>query len=338
MSLLALLAGSAAGPATPKPPLLNDDSTLNAQGYTWPASAPYNPSTYLQVITPDGTGAVVHPDVIDMQGRTPTGTWQGFRFWMCVTPYWNSNYWLENPTILCSNNGIDWFPPAGDTNRYLYTAGIVVPTGQAPALSDNDLTYDPDTDGLVMVFREHASYTPYREVLFAVRSPDGKTWGAPTPIFDTVSAGSSVHELSPAVVRRNAGDWLMFTCDDGTLKRRTATDPLGTWSAASNCTLSGSPANPWHQDVILDTTSGHLYGLLNYQWNLCPAKSTDGGLTWTVGAAVISSRTGQWDQQVYRGTLQPKGANAFRIWYSANGPQNWRMGYTEVPRSLWATL
>lgn len=340
MTLLHLLASAGTeGATTPPPPVPADDSSINTQGYTWPAAAPYNPATYLATPTPDGSGAVVHPDVVDMRLHTASGRWRGFRFWLAITPYWNSNYGVENPNLRVSDNGIDWYAHPDDTIRDLYTGGIIVPAGQAPSLSDTDLVYDADTDSVVLVFREYAGYTPYREVIFAVRSTDGTTWSTPTPIVDTVSSPSSRVELSPAMVRRGPGDWLLFTGNDGQLRRRTATDPVGAWSAPVPCTLTGpgSGVSPWHHDIIHDAATGHLYGLLNNN-DLRPAVSVDGGLTWTVGPPFIASRSGLWDAQVYRGTIQPKGASSMRVWYSANGSQNWRAGYTEVPRALWSSL
>ena len=39
---------------------------------------------------------------------------------------------------------------------------------------------------------------------------------------------------------------------------------------------------------------------------------------------------------LYRAQFQPhENGTHFRVWYSSNGPSSWRIGYTQVPRSLW---
>ena len=44
-----------------------------------------------------------------------------------------------------------------------------------------------------------------------------------------------------------------------------------------------------------------------------------------------------WDSgELYRTTFtRHENGTHFRVWYSANGPESWRTGYTELPRSLW---
>src|SRR5439155_20610297 len=60
------------------------------------AHAP-NPDT---TPTYDGTGQVVEPDVI----HVPRG-WNGYEYWMAVTPYPCGDESLENPSILVSHDG-----------------------------------------------------------------------------------------------------------------------------------------------------------------------------------------------------------------------------------------
>ena len=52
-----------------------------------------------------------HPDVLYF----PEG-WNGWRYWMSHTPYPNTDIAYENPSIVVSNDGINWFEPDGIIN------------------------------------------------------------------------------------------------------------------------------------------------------------------------------------------------------------------------------
>ena len=76
---------------------------------TWSA----NTHTPLTTPTYDASGEATHPGVYD----AGTGqTWNGYRYWMVMTPYPNSDATKENPSILASADGTTWVVPAGLTN------------------------------------------------------------------------------------------------------------------------------------------------------------------------------------------------------------------------------
>jgi len=59
-----------------------------------------NAPTWQNTPTYDGSGQVVNPDVVYF----PSG-WHGYKYWLAMTPYPNSNDDYENPSILVSNDG-----------------------------------------------------------------------------------------------------------------------------------------------------------------------------------------------------------------------------------------
>ena len=65
------------------------------------------------LVTPtyDGSGQVVHPDVVYVPGG-----WNGYEYWMGMTPYPNSNNSYENPSVLASNDNLTWVVPPGVIN------------------------------------------------------------------------------------------------------------------------------------------------------------------------------------------------------------------------------
>ena len=72
-----------------------------------------NAATPLTLSTYDGSGQVVHPSVLDFgQGLVKPGStsWNGYRYWMAITPFPNGNSDHENPCLYASNDyrgGID---------------------------------------------------------------------------------------------------------------------------------------------------------------------------------------------------------------------------------------
>lgn len=297
-----------------------------------PTEAPWNPDTYLHTPTPDGTGSTVHPSVVDFgSGRK----WRGWRYWMAHTPYYLSNDALENPCILVSNDARTWVEPAGITNP-IYPEP---PNGRFN--SDVDLEYDPRSDELVLLYREKQQ-NEEQEALLA-RSPDGVTWPARADWFKWVRPGTGDYNqlLSPTIIRRGEGDWWVFAIRKGpsTLVRYTAPSPEGPWSAMETCI--GFATRPWHLDIIWDGAKflaivDRLYGAGD---GLTLGTSID-GYAWTFNnTPVIVPRPGTWDEtQTYRAThtLHENGTH-MRVWYSASGPSSYRVGYTELPLTLWPT-
>ena len=75
------------------------------------ASVDMNAPAPLVTPTYDGSGQVVHPDVVHVPGG-----WNGYEYWMGMTPYPNSNDDFENPSVLASNDNVTWVVPPGVTN------------------------------------------------------------------------------------------------------------------------------------------------------------------------------------------------------------------------------
>ena len=63
----------------------------------------YNGDSPLFTPTYDGSNQAVHPSVIYVKDR-----FNGFKYWMAITPYPNGNDDYENPQILVSNDGVNF--------------------------------------------------------------------------------------------------------------------------------------------------------------------------------------------------------------------------------------
>lgn len=258
-------------------------------------------------------------------------TWNGWRYWMAMTPFPSSDNDYENPSIIVSNNGLNWQEPAGITNP------IAPWPGGSGYNSDTDLVYDPVEDRLICYYRDYKPESTPQQRILARTSSDGATWSAEVELLGFQGIN---WWLSPGVVFD--GDvWRMWVVQrygsPNSIEMFTSTDPLA-WGTPADCTLSGLPPTrePWHLNVFAH--QGVLYMILNVTDLDIDASATtlhlaasSNGSDWTVSAEVIGSSASGWDRgNVYRATGYVEG-DTIRVWYSAIGGTTWGLGYTEIP-------
>lgn len=285
-------------------------------------------ATFQVTPTYDGTGQTVHPDVVFIPGG-----WNGYRYWMAMTPYPNGVDTTENPSIIASNDGETWVEPAGITNPIAKPA-----TGFWP---DPDLVFDPIKRRLYCVWLGMRS----------AWSDDGVTWTAPTVMFNALA-----NEVAPSIVKVGNAYW-MWSCqrmDVGEhkilLRKGPSLESGAGWSAPVECEFPAVPGlSPWHMDVADYTgefvtlaafctinTSGantHLY-----------AMTSPDGVVWERSEQpLIAPRPGVWDAtNIYRACLvRTSGAGGAigDVWYSARSEAGqWHIGRTELMYQDPATL
>lgn len=287
--------------------------------YAMPTVAPFNVPTPCPTPNVHGEGQAMHPSVVDFHGQ-----WNGYRFWMAMTPLTGNNEGKENPCILASNDGHSWVEPAGIVNPIEAWRGYGYH-------SDTDLEYDPDGRRLVCYWRTVVmAESGWGQRISAAWSTDGVNWSTPVTLipegthFDT-------RILSPCIVRRGPGDWWMFT------QRRDAGDMgMLVFRSPSPLSWAAPPVEvpvtiSWHAGITWDGSAFRGIGGGEL------ASSSD-GYAWSTGAPVLVSRQGMWDAYLYRATLTVMDGSTMRVWYSAHNavaPYEWRTGYTHIPRALW---
>jgi hypothetical protein len=74
------------------------------------ATAPNAPRP-LATPVPAVGAELVHPSVFHREGG-----WNGYPYWMAVTPYAHSEAETENPSLYCSLDGLTWTTPKGVAN------------------------------------------------------------------------------------------------------------------------------------------------------------------------------------------------------------------------------
>jgi hypothetical protein len=267
-----------------------------------------------RITTYEGSGQVVHPDVV----YTPPGAFA--HVWhLVLTPYPVATGSLyENPSVYYSDDGIAWTIEPGVVNPLARPR----PSSNGEALSDPALVYVSESHELWLYYR---SYTRDSDDVWVLRTPDAVHWSSP----DLVLATPSGQALSPSVVHRGPGDWLMWTvsghCGDGGshVELRRSADGLQ-WSAPQAVALDS--LSPWHVFVRWVASLGSWVLVTNVKdkpsecltSELYVAFSSD-GVTWTHGAhpwlAAGDDSLGLFTSVVYRSAFAEVG-DSLRFWYS----------------------
>lgn len=310
------------------------DSPAGGSGFQVNSATASRAANPLTTPTYDESGQAVHPDVYDAGSGN---TWNGKRYWMAMTPYPAANEALENPSILCSDDGNTWIVPAELTNP------VIPAVGGATYNSDCDILVDGAT--MWLMYRTHND-TTHDEKIYVLSSTDGVTWGEATEIL---SSTVTTAILSPAIVKVGS-TFYMYSVDatghynDNLIyfvNRRSCSTMDGTWSAPQLVSFpiythmpSGKirPTNPWHINVMY-TVDGEYFALLTtWDYKLIIGKSTDGINFKTGLSTLLTTATGGWDDNLYRSSIV-RTATGFDLWYSAQDgetPQAWQIGRTAI--------
>ena len=297
-----------------------------------PLPVPYQLRDVLTIPTYEYSGKapnnVTHPDVLDFTlvngaGGTPLGTWGGHRFWMAVTPNQEGNSQFENPCLVWSDDGKIW-SAEGIPNPL----SVVEREPDGTHNCDNDVIYDPVSDELWVYYVWEQDAQNYGQIgtsnfkpsilrrirVAATQGGTGFTYavqkdaGQGNPYTDLVTSTYHYDMQSPAVVRRDANTWLMWSnnSDQGVaptgwnnqngfveLRRSTNGTDWGEAKSLKPTLVLQNSWIPWHLDVqwipnVGADGSGEYWALIcaypkgggSNHTDLFFAKSADGEL-WT---------------------------------------------------------
>ena len=285
----------------------------------------------------DGSGQVVHPDF----AATPPGV-MGFPSHLAITPYPGGNAAYELPSLFASEAGYGWQLEAGAPNP--------VVTASGGYMSDPDLVYVPDAHELWMYYRQVTG----QNIIHLRRSPDGMQWGSDV----TVLSAPNHQIISPAVVYRGPGDWLMWSVNAGPagcaggateVELRRSSDGI-VWSPPVPVSLN-SPAglSAWHIDVQWIAPRNEFWALYNAKQRggcLTPAlflaTSPDGRNWRTLPEPVLQKGSiPAFQDAVYRSTFAYDPiADEITFWFSGarwdGHGYAWSGAVERVPRTeLW---
>ena len=313
-----------------------------------------------------------HPDVIDFAKTSKEGgKWGGYRYWMVLTPNQDGYSQYENPCLAASNDGVNWVVPNGIENPL---SGVKhEPAGTHNC--DTDLVYNPDSDELWVYYvweQDSPAGTPSNLRLIRVKE-DGNSFTITSTTDDKpyerlINSQYRYDMQSPAVVRRNANTWLMWSNNSDSnnsgngwqsqvafVELYTSTDGKN-WtnkqSLADTLVLKGADGIasyiPWHLDVQWVESQNKYWGLFcaypkggNTNRTYLLFGTSEDGKTWTTyQKPLLAPRDNKWDNNfIYRSTfIYDDASGTLQVWYSGGKSGGWRIAYTEFENFLTDTL
>lgn len=295
----------------------------------------------LNIPTYDGSNQSCHPKVLYFEKG-----WNGWKYWMVMTPYPNTNDAYENASILVSNSGSDWQVPKGLKNPL--TPLPKNSKGYREHGSDPELVYNQKDDKLELWYRYtyETNFTPdgthdSTDNIFRITSHNGIDWSQPE---DMIKWGLNKGCLSPAIIIENGiyKMWYVAYVDyNYECMYIQSTDGGVTWSDPIKTTLNPPDTYaPWHIDVVHtdkgyeivycaepknDTMEGKNGKILFYN-------VSDDGINFGQSKVILraSGSNSAWDnKQIYRSTFV-KVNGIYRLYYSAMDKKaRWHIGLSQ---------
>ncbi len=287
------------------------------------ANKPINTPTY------DGSNQAVHPKVLYFNKG-----WNGYKYWMGITPYPYGNDDFENPQTLVSNDGIN-FQFLNKNNKPLFIPEDVARGGH---YSDIHLCFS--NNYLEVYFR----YNPgnkngngpnnYESKVYVTRSLDGVNWTDKQLILDKDTLGGNYDYLSPIINYEDGRYKVWFSNYDGNLYYTETTD-WENFSKVLKCNFESISKSfkIWHQDLIKTDVgyeiviNGYFAREFNKQ-NLYYSTSRD-GINFDPLKKIMSCSTNRnaFDNGTLYRSCMLKIEDKYYLYYSAmDTKKHWRIG------------
>jgi len=192
----------------------------------------------------------MHPDVIFFENGL-----DGHYFLMAFTPYPFSRNQYENPSIVVSDNGVDFYEESEEINPV-----VAPPSGGYN--NDPDILYNPRTDSFFLYYNE--TLRPETQNIIIMTSENRIQWKRQSTVhYDLKKA--QPFTLSPTCVYSDSGYYLFYV--NASVRYRPIqyliSDDGLDWNMADIHSVEYSfPSNlmPWHIDVFGET--GNYYMLV----------------------------------------------------------------------------
>lgn len=283
----------------------------------------------IPIPTYEGSGQTVHPDVLYFKNK-----WNGFRYWMCHTPYPNTNDIYENPSIVVSQDGVTWVVPPGLTN----------PLDQP---TESELQENVHlSDGVIFMvgntmecWYRYRNKTTNEEKFLRRTTIDGVNWTPKEVVYMFTVDTSRTWGVSPTLIHENGKYRMWFVSGDGIWLTESTTGEASTWSELAWVRVNwlDESIDPWHIDVTKNPHDGRFNLIIatvpvgvNDRY-IAHASSPDGK---SFGEAKIimspSLEKSGWDNKsLYRASLVYVD-DMYRLYYSAMNVNNqWKVGLVE---------
>lgn len=285
-------------------------------------------SDKLIIPTYDGSGEATHPKVLYIENG-----WNGYKWWLGITPYPASNDDYENPCILVSNDGLNFVEFVGCPNP------LDIPEGVANGAHNSDIHLCLVNDTMYCFWRTNPAKSSggvdnSKSRIYERHSTNGVDWTSKRLILDE-NTFSVAHAFYSPVLNYDNGKWrIWFTSDDVDLGLSdknghlwyTETTDFSTYTNPIACAFGNEHlVRMWHQDVVklADGTYGLVccgYQLAHYDFKnqkLFTSVSSD-GINWEQLREVMRPNATSWDSKsVYRPTFCVVDG-VYHLYYSAS--------------------
>ncbi|HCM16402.1 MAG TPA: hypothetical protein DHW79_10800 [Candidatus Cloacimonas sp.] len=302
---------------------------FNLDCYSFPNS---NDPLQIPTYVPD-SDEVCHPDVLYF----PQG-WNGSKYWMSNTPYPSSNVAFENPSIVVSNDGLNWGEPPGIENPI---ADVYQGTDiNNNYNSDSQLFRYPDGATIGLIWRQKNGWN--NELLKLKTSQNGIDWSSASTILSVWNTDPDLNEsvLSPCILF-NGSSYMLWTVNTKVNPRgvylRHSMTPDFSDSEAILTDIGEFPEGfrVWHMDVEFIEGFFHMLASVGNPDTqegrvLYLGKSLD-GIHWSFSSQpVMTGVYGAWDALLYRSAFIPDDiGTGYKVWYGSMNTPRWRIGYSE---------
>ncbi|MFH2142925.1 MAG: T9SS type A sorting domain-containing protein [Bacteroidota bacterium] len=309
-----------------------------------------NATSFLYTPTYDNSGQACHPSIIDFKHEYNIESWNGYRYWMAMTPAPFGSNIKENPSIIASKDGINWVVPSGITNP------LVTAPGTPFYYSDPDLIYNPDNDELWLYFR-YCNTVQLADNIRLIIIYNDLSYSQPVVVLDDFPYCESNRFFSPCIWRESYNKWHMWGVTLGYQQPMMYTNSVDGihWNTLQMClneiNMAPFPANgfhAWHPSCKPNYRENRIEFLMaanplgvtpvstcNYIFYAeCPMNNPT-LVTIPISSPILVKSTGfGWDNNIiYRSSFQIVDTNSsymYRIWYSACDLNCiWRIGYVE---------
>lgn len=292
-----------------------------------------NTTTTFVVPTYEGSGQTIHPSMLYFKDG-----WNGYNFWLGITPYPNSNDAAENPSVFASNDGINWVVPYSTPNPLDRTTDV-----NTYYLSDTQLVYRKDLNRLEIWYRKYSSKTSLvQEVIYRRTTTDGSTW-TDVEELHSITGGNGAVLLSPTAIYED-GIYKIWVSGYNDICYYTSTDGKN-WNLVNSAVLPRSTAG-FH---IAVTRTNNGYVMLGHLQGSSPTDKSAQGIVYTFSEdginwgepkkiLTVSNNADAFDyNQLYRPQLTVGDGKYYLVYSGRNNKNEWHTGILEVPVSITTT-
>lgn len=299
---------------------LKINDTLNKEIYIYEDKNKINRANgigYLKICPYIGAGYQnVHPSIIYFPKP-----WNGYNFWLAITPYRKEKESLENPCIMCSNDLFTWREPQKKLNPIVKCENV-----REYHYSDPQLVY---TQGrLEMWYRKRTrGNLGNKEIILRKLSYNGIHWNDEEILYESI--GTYDEAMCPVVIIES-GKYLIWICDWKNKRIRYFESCEGdNWIFIRDINIIPIENRyVWHMDIKKTGRGYEMYfsAALNGYDNqkLAYSYSAD-NITWTEPVIVMEKgKAGSCDEDfLYKPTFVDIDEDRFIIYSARDRKKNW---------------